>query len=293
MKLTEFVKYCEIGLKLPKGIDSEVLENWQMNRLTFKLAIVLLSVWLGSCKMYKQDILFRLDENFTAADLSQRLFVMEQNYTIQPNDILEIRVTTNKGEILIDPNFELMNGQGAMGMQQGGVGQNLALRTYTVQSDGKVKFPVVDIVEIAGLTLLQAESKLQQLYNEYYKDSFVRLVYNNKRVFVLGANGGAVVPLKNENTSLMEVLATYGGINMGAKANNIKVIRGDLTNPQVFMVDLTTVAGMKASMVTIMPGDIIYIEPWRRVLYEGLRDISPILSLVSSVIALVFVFSSL
>lgn len=255
---------------------------------------LLLVIMVCSCKMYKQDILFQLDDDFTEADLTARLYTLEQNYTVQPNDLLELRVTTNKGELLIDPNFELMrDGGGAGGIMQQNQRENPNIRRYLVQQDGFVKFPVVGMVDLAGLTILEAEAKLQSLYNEYYKESFVRLVFSNKRAFMLGANGGLVVPLENENTSLVELLALYGGLEFGSKGNNIKVIRGDLSNPEVFMVDISTISGLKASMVTIQPGDIIYVEPWRRVFYQGLRDVSPILSLVSSAIALLFVFSNL
>ena len=40
-------------------------------------------------------------------------------------------------------------------------------------------------------------------------------------------------------------------------------------------------------------GETIYVEPWRRPFYESIRDIAPILSLVTSVIALSVLFSSL
>ncbi len=256
-----------------------------------------LLVMASSCKMYYQDILFKLDEDFTEEDLNERIFLIERNYVIKPNDVLFLDVFTNDGERIIDPNFELGGFQNQQMMNQNqnfGQNQNLQnINNYLVQSNGEMKVPVIGITNVAGKTLLEAELQLQGLFNEFYKDSYVRLSFQNNRVFVLGANGGQVIPIQNENTSLLEVLTLYGGFDLGSKANNIKVIRGDFTNPQVFEVDLTTVSGMKMSIVSVNPGDVIYVEPWRRPLYESIRDISPILSLVSSVIALAFVFTSL
>jgi polysaccharide export outer membrane protein len=255
------------------------------------LCSLILSV--TSCKMYKQDILLNFDDEFTRQNLSQSIFLLEQNYTIQPNDYLELRVTTNNGEILVDPNFELMQGNMG-GMQQGGGGQNQNMNRYLVQQDGRVKFPMVGMTDLSGLTIQNAEAKLQALFDASYKDTFVRLIFSNKRVFVLGgAAGGMVLPLVNENTSLFEVLALAGGVQYGARANTIRIVRGDLKNPQVFMVDLTTISAMQSTIVSIQPGDIIYIEPWRRVFNQGLRDVSPILSLATSLITLFFVFSTL
>lgn len=260
------------------------------------LFLVLL-VCASSCKMYYQDILFQLDEDFTAEDLNERVFLMERNYLIKSNDILSLDLFTNDGERIIDPNNELGRGQGG---QQSGVNQNQNrnqggqnINSYLVQNSGEIKVPVLGMVSVVGRTLIEAETQLQKLFNVYYKDSYVRLSFSNNRVFVLGANGGQVIGIQNENTTLLEIMTLYGGFDFGSKANNIKVIRGDHTNPQIFEVDLTTVSAMKMSIVSINPGDVIYVEPWRRPFYEALRDIGPILSLVSSVIALTFVFSSL
>ncbi|MEQ8712817.1 MAG: polysaccharide biosynthesis/export family protein [Cyclobacteriaceae bacterium] len=252
-----------------------------------------LLVCASSCKMYYQDILFQLDDDFTEEDLNERVFLMERNYLIKPNDLLILDVFTNDGERIIDPNNELGQGQGGQQnrMNQNQNGQNI--NSYLVQNNGEIKVPVVGMVNVEGKTLIDAESQLQELFNVYYKDSYVRLSFSNKRVFVLGANGGQVIPIQNENTTLLEVLTLYGGFDFGSKANNIKVIRGDYTNPEVFEVDLTSISAMKMSIVSINPGDVIYVEPWRRPVYQSIRDISPILSLISSVIALTFVFTSL
>ncbi|MDA0196819.1 MAG: hypothetical protein O2887_11030, partial [Bacteroidetes bacterium] len=116
--------------------------------------------------------------------------------------------------------------------------------------------------------------------------------YSNKRVIVLGAPGGQIIPLENENMSLVEIIALSGGINQDARSQNIRLIRGDLTNPEVYYVDLGTVAGMRASILNVEPGDVIYIEPRRRVLFEALRDVSPILGLVTSLLTLAYVLQT-
>ena len=56
----------------------------------------------------------------------------------------------------------------------------------------------------------------------------------------LGAIESQVVPLNNENTSLVEVLAASGGLKPEARVQNIKLIRG----AEVYRVDLSTVSGM-------------------------------------------------
>lgn len=253
----------------------------------YRPLIIIFLASLLSCKAYKQDIMFKLDDNFTAGNLAEAVSAAEDNYRIQKSDLLSLSLYTNKGERIIDPNFELQQDNLARNQR------NIDEVFYLVRENGMVKLPMVGDVELTGLTIYEAEKKLQQLYSNFYIEPFVVLRFENKRVFVLGASGGQVVPLVNENTSLIEVIALAGGIGEGAKSHNIRVIRGNMENPSVFMVDLSTISGMRASMLQVEPGDIIYIEPWRRVWVESLRDLTPVLSLVSSVITLALVIQNL
>ncbi len=245
---------------------------------------IILIVALLSCKSYKQDILFKLDDDFTASDLSELKSELATNYFIKPNDILFLDVFTNNGERLVDPNFEMLQQGGNVQMQQ-----QRDVFQYVVQVDGTVAFPLIGSFKVEGMTLYDAEIKVAEAFKEIYKDPFVKLRITNRRVFVLGAPGGQVVPIPNENTNLLEVLASSEGIEFGAKAQNIKLIRGDL----VYQIDLSTISGMKTSNMDVEPGDVIYIEPWRRPWLEGLRDIAPALSLVSSVLTLIVVVQNL
>ena len=250
-----------------------------MNRLVPLILIVVLS----SCKAYKQDIMFQLDDDFTADDLSKVTEELESNYKLKVNDILLLDVFTNEGERLIDPNQELAVN---VGQQQAQFRDQFQ---YTIQSDGSAIFPMIGKVKLDGMTLFEAELEIAEKFDSVYKGSFVKLRITNRRVFVLGAPGGQVIPLTNENTSLVEVLAASGGLDFGAKSQNMRLIRGE----DVYRIDLSTVSGMKRSNMKVAPGDIIYVEPWRRPWLETLRDVSPALSLVTSVLTLIVVVQNL
>ncbi|RED92847.1 polysaccharide biosynthesis/export family protein [Marinoscillum furvescens] len=258
---------------------------FDLKHLSVLLAVLLMS--LSGCKLYRQDILFQLDDDFTAEQLSEPVAAAAGNYVLRAGDYLDLRVYTNKGERVIDPNNELMQGMNRQQNQQNGRIE------YLIQQNGVAKLPMVGDVKLVGLTVVEAERMLEQAFDTYYQESFVKLKVNNRRVTVLGVNGGVVVPLDNENTTLAEVLALYGGLDLGAKAKNIKLLRGDLSDPQVYEIDLTTISGMKASVIAVRPGDVIYVEPWRRPVFESIRDVSPLIGIVSGVITLILVIQNL
>lgn len=234
--------------------------------------------------------MFKTDTEVVPESLALALQEAEGNYKIQKNDYLELKVYTNGGEIIIDPNNEIMREIGGQNMQNR---QQMEKPQFLVRSDGFAKLPVVGDVELEGLTLKQADSLLEIEYSPYYEGVFVITRYINKRVIVLGSTGGQVIPLQNENINLIEVLALAGGVGTQSRVNKIRLIRGDLNDPEVRIIDLSTINGMQNASLKIQPNDIIYVEPVQRITSEAIRDISPIFSFVTSVIALVVLIGNL
>ena len=221
--------------------------------------------------------MFRVDDQ---TKVMQEVVLAEKNYIIQKNDILQLEVYTNKGERLIDPDFELTKENG----NQNGTDQKL-IPSYLVDINGVVKFPMVGELKVESLKIREAEELLQKEYQTYYQGAFVVLKFVNKRAIVLGAPGGQVIPLVNENVHLVEILALAKGLANDAKAQNIRVIRKD----QVFVADLSTFEGYTKNNIVIEPGDIIYVEPVRKPVIEGIRDFGPIVSIITSLVTLIVI----
>lgn len=241
-----------------------------------------------------------------------------RNYAIHPNDLLSVQVYTNKGEKLVDPNGELLFkssgvsggqaapaaavGAGQRGSSQGGT-SSPGPTQFVVQADGTVRLPLVDRVAVQGLSLIQADSVLKIRYSEYYKEPFIKTAVTNNRVIILGAPGGQVISLANDNMNLLEVLALAGGpdgggggtgvARNGGRIDNIRIIRGDLKNPQVQFINLNTLEGMRRGNLQVEPNDIIYIQPLRRPLLDSLVDAGPVIGLTTTLLSAVSILYTL
>ncbi len=243
-------------------------------RLRYIPILLLTGGLLASCGSYRQNILFQVDDSA----LQQQRKDAESNYVIQPNDLLTLEVYTNQGEKIVDPNRE--------SFKDGAVSAVTSTPTqYLVDIDGIVKLPLIDEVKLQGLTLRQAEEILSKSYEKFYQGAYVLLGFSNKRVIVLGAPGGQVIPLTNENIRLAEILALAKGVSIDGRGENIRVIR----NEEVMIADFSTFEGYTKSNFLMKPGDIVYVEPVRRPLTEALRDYSPVISIVTSLATLIFV----
>ncbi len=231
---------------------------------------------LASCGSYRQNILFKVDDS----SLKPQVQEAERNYVVRPNDVLTLSVYTNQGEKIIDPNLESFNEKSSQAAP-------VPPTSYLVDISGVVRFPLIGPVNVDGLTLRQAEELLAKEYDRFYHESYVVLQFINKRVVVLGAPGGRVIPLSNDNIRLTEVLALADGIGPDGRANNIRIIRGET----IMVADLSTLDGYRKGNLIVQPGDVIYVEPVRRPFIEALRDYAPMITIVSSLATLIFVIS--
>jgi polysaccharide biosynthesis/export protein len=235
---------------------------------------------MASCASYKQNIMFKVTD---PTALKQQSVEAEKNYKIQKNDYLKLEVYTSGGERIIDPDLKLLKDLPV----QNNVTQPDP--NYLVDVNGVVKFPMIGEINVEGLTIRKAEELLQKEYTKYYKDPYVILEYTNKRVVVLGSPGGKIIPLVNENVSLIEILALAGGIDNYGKAQNIRILRGE----EFYVADLSTLEGYQKTNMIMQHGDIVYVEPVRRPVSEATRDYSSLFSVAISVTTLIVVLMGL
>ena len=259
------------------------------NKIVWIAYLSLIVIGLSSCnygayEMFKTPKDYQFDtppSNDTAA------------YILQPFDIIDFKLYANEGFKLIDLSA-LTEARTTMTNGVTGV-------TYLIENDGRVKLPILGYEPLAGKTLKQAEAYLEQKYAQYYKKPFARIKVLNRRVTVFagGVSGNSsqgrakVVPLKNENTSLFEVLGEVGGPSALSKVRKVKVIRGDLSNPQVFLFDLSTIEGVKKADIVLQNNDIIYVEPIIKPVRQFVSDVSPVISLIISTVSLFVVINSI
>ncbi len=229
---------------------------------------------------YRNYVMFSHDDDFIAAQLNAQARSLETNYTIQPNDLLNVRVYTKNGEMIIDPEYELNKNSNS-------TSNTRPNPEYLVKLDGMAYLPMIGDIELKGLTIHQANIKLIEFYSEYFVDPYVITNYTNKRVTVLGSPGGQILPLTNENITVAEVIALAGGLYNDGNAKKITLVRGN----DVYLIDFSTVKGFYESNQIVKAGDIIYIEPIKRLISDNANSVALILSTITTATALLVLFT--
>lgn len=234
--------------------------------------ILILFLFLSSCKIFSPTQMLRTGRDYKYSEFTTTQDT--QLYKIAIDDKISFTISTNNGENLINP----VSATASTLQNAGG--------EYTVEYDGIVKLPILGRVKISGMTLREAEKFLEDSYSKYFNEPFVQLkITNSKVILFLGGEGGSasVMTLTKANTTLFEAIAQAGGISDG-KAFKIKLIRGDLKNPQIYLIDLSTLEGVKKANLVLQANDIIYVQPRNRYPEKFLATITPYLSLASFIL---------
>ncbi len=237
--------------------------------------LLLLTVTLSSCNI-NPSVMFKVPSNYEY-DVDQTIGNVE--YRVSPNDIVSMSVYTNDGFKLID----ITTSAESVTSRLNNMNNNTNIQ-FLVEPDGMIKLPIIGKIKIAGMTIREAEKSLEAQYANFYNKPFVVVRVVNRRVTIFPGTGGSgrVVNLDNESTTVIEALALAGGITNTGKAKKIKLIRGDLRNPKVILIDLSTLEGVKQGNLLLQANDIIYVEPVPRVSQEVLIQITPIVGIITS-----------
>jgi polysaccharide export outer membrane protein len=135
--------------------------------------------------------------------------------------------------------------------------------TLPVRPDGKISLPLVGDIVAAGFTPTQLEADITTRLTKFITDPVVDvsvLAVNSKRVFMIG-EVGHVGPLDiKPGMTVLQAIATAGGLTPYANKKHIYILRGEPGKQQKIPFDYTK-ALKKGDMqgVELIPGDTIVV----------------------------------
>ena len=236
---------------------------------------------LSSCSINK-NIMFQTDTEyeFKKPDLDST----NKEYKLAPFDYITITLFTGDGAMILEYTTSGIERQPNYG------GFDLF---YILDKDGEVDLPVLGKTKLAGLSIPDAQKFLESKFINY-NDPFCLVRVLNRRVMVFTGEGsvGTVVPLANQNISVLEAIALAGGIRERGNASKVKLIRGKNGTNEVYRLNLSTIEGVESAKMIVQAGDIIYVEPVPQITNEFVKDIAPLVSLVSSTLILFLVVTN-
>ena len=140
------------------------------------------------------------------------------------------------------------------------------------------------MIKVSDLTLEEAEAAIENAYASAYRDPYVLLSVTNNRVLVFPGEAGqaTVITLQNQNTTVLEALALAGGVRSRGIASRVKLIRNTPDGRDVYLLDLSSIDGVQDASLIVQANDIIYVNSTPDLATGFLNEITPIVSITSS-----------
>ncbi len=243
-----------------------------------QLLILIIVVGLFTGCTVNSHVMLKTKSNYVFDEIDH---TNNPEYKIATNDIIDFRLFTNDGFEVIDMVSQQNNSNRVL-MNSANIIQ------YNIRKDSLVELPIIGEVNLVGKTIIESEKILELMYANFYVDPFINLRVNSRRVVIFPGTGSTakVVPLKFNNTTLIEALASVGGISNNGRAKKIKLIRNTEKKQEVYLIDLSTINGLNDASIILQSNDIIYVQPNPNYAREILSDITPILGIISTATSL-------
>lgn len=234
-----------------------------------KFIIPLLVVFLlAGCKA-SREIIYLQDAGQKAVFIpSDETSIPEP--VIKIGDLLSITVNSNTPEAAQPfnlPIYPVPRAESAynIGSSSGGIsGGQGGLQNYLVDVEGKIIFPVIGKLYVAGMTKSQLSDLIKnRIYPRYINEEPIILIrYAGFKVTVIGEVGRpGVIQVNNEKITILEALAQAGDITMFGLRDNILLIREKDGKRETIRLDIRDKNILNSPYYFLQQDDVLYVQP--------------------------------
>ena len=138
-------------------------------------------------------------------------------------------------------------------------------KTVAVLPDGKITFPLLGEVVVAGKSAEQVTQEITQALKPFVPAPNVSVVIhqvNSLLIYVIGKVNNPGRFVVNADINVLQALAMAGGLNSFAKRDKISVFRGGGGKTDIFAFDYDAVSEGKAleQNIVLKRGDVVVVR---------------------------------
>ena len=221
--------------------------------MTKQLSRFLFILVLSSCASKKDLLYFQDAENSIPSKIEYA------NNTLQPNDILEVKIGALVPETAIPyNNLVQKSGQPIQNIEL------LKLQGYLVGIDGYIVLPILGRILVANKTIASVEKELIRILekDQHLISPSVSVRLLNAKVTILGeVNRPGTYNFTEQFISIPQALGYAGDLTIQGKRTDIILVREQEGTRTSSRIDLTTTNWMNNPEYRVMPNDVIVVNP--------------------------------
>lgn len=199
---------------------------------------------------------------------SEQQVVAATEIKVRPGDKLSIIVNSRDPQLTQLFNLPYVTkqlGQGNLIASGNMEGYSQGVSGYTVDEEGRIDFPVLGKIEIAGKNReeIAAFIKEELLAKNLVKDPVVTVEYMNLCISVLGevASPGRY-SIDRDKVTLLDAISMAGDLTIYGKREKVLVLREENGVQRVYGVNLCSAEHLYTSPVYYLrQNDVVYVEP--------------------------------
>jgi polysaccharide export outer membrane protein len=222
------------------------------------IALFLMSITLFTSCRSNKDLTYLRDTNSSEKHSGPRA---SQEYRIQPNDNLYVSVISPNSDMneLYNP-ATVGNQRTINNVWQNEPGQ--LVQGYLVENDGNVTLPSIGKIKISGLTMKEAEAKIESKAKEYLKEVTAKVRLLNYKITIMGeVNNPGVYYNYNYEYTIFDALSQAQGTKNSAKLERVLVLRQTPEGSQSFILNLNSKSALTSPAYFLEPNDVVVIQP--------------------------------
>ena len=234
---------------------------------TFHFSLfLLLIIFLSSCSSTNKTTYFQnIPNDTTLTNLVSKDFEPK----IQKGDLLGITVASLSPENTIIYNAP-QNAQGP-------------LTGYLVDENGDIQFVKLGTLHVEGMTRKELKAKLEKDMAPYLAQAVVAVGFLNRHITMIGGISPQIIPMPNDNMTILDAIAASGGISDKGRPDNILVVREKGNSKEFKRLNLTDNSIFYSPYFYMQPNDVVYVEPVKEKKDQFFRIYSMIITSASFV----------
>lgn len=137
---------------------------------------------------------------------------------------------------------------------------------YLVDEKGDINFPFVGDINVEGLTLAQAATKIQKALSEYVSNTSVIVKYVGNTITVMGeVQRQGVFGFSQDKLNIYEAIGLGGGITRYGDRKNVILVRHDGGKIMHYKLNLSDSKITSKDQYYVLPNDVVIVEPLKTI----------------------------
>lgn len=181
-----------------------------------------------------------------------------QPYLLRPGDVLSVQIITQ------DPDISKLYNFNTSGNIANPYSSEIStyLTGYSVSDSGVLQLPILGKIKVDGLSVRQAQEKIQQESEKYLKDGLVLVKLINFKVTVIGeVKRPGTYTNYNDNLNIFEAIGLAGDLSDFGERSNVLVLRQTPEGVKTFRLNLHDKNILISEGFYLLPNDTVIVEP--------------------------------